>query len=305
MDVGEVVTTSLPAQLPECDNVVEMVALASPSWSTSVQAAKVFDSEVVCQQERLHRRWEDGRRGRGRCSRQASLRGWSWRRSRSWRRGRCRSRCRSWCRGRRRSRGRGRRRCRRRGRRGLDEEVAGGVEHEVGLVAGIAHVGSRQRAGARQRDREAVALDLTGVEVVVEVVGAGVGLGPRKTAQDAVGLTTVTLPVTAVAPEATPPRPATMNVAGVFAESAPLMPLLNRCREAEPESSARTWRPFRRGVVAGHVEHEIGLVAGIAHIGSRQLAEAAQGDREAVALDLTGVEVERGGVGAGNGSGPR
>src|ERR1035437_4201234 len=63
------------------------------------------------------------------------------------------------------------------------------------------------------------------LKLIVEVVGLASGSGPRYTAQEKLGLTTVTLPVTAVALAGTPGRPATWNVAGTLATSLPPRPL--------------------------------------------------------------------------------
>src|ERR1035437_7604776 len=66
------------------------------------------------------------------------------------------------------------------------------------------------------------------LKLIVDVAGAAVGIGPRKTAQPFVPLTTVTLPVTAVALPGMPPRPLTLNVSGVLAGSLLPRPLADR-----------------------------------------------------------------------------
>src|ERR1035437_4829789 len=66
------------------------------------------------------------------------------------------------------------------------------------------------------------------LKLMVEVEGLASGSGPRYTAQEKLGLTTVTLPVTAVALPGTPGRPATWTVAGVLAWTLPLQPLPSR-----------------------------------------------------------------------------
>src|SRR5664279_2466516 len=63
------------------------------------------------------------------------------------------------------------------------------------------------------------------LKLIVEVVGAASGSGPMYTAQEKLELTTVTLPVTAVALLGIPPRPVIWNVAGVLAVILPLQPL--------------------------------------------------------------------------------
>src|ERR1035437_1139784 len=72
------------------------------------------------------------------------------------------------------------------------------------------------------------------LKLIVEVDGLAVATGPRYTAQEKVGLTTVTLPVTALALLGMPPRPATWNVAGVLARSLlprPLPARVSRTRD--------------------------------------------------------------------------
>src|SRR5450759_5250527 len=77
-----------------------------------------------------------------------------------------------------------------------------------------------------------LALISPALKLIVEVVGLAIGSGPRYTAQEYVELTTVTLPVTAVAPAGMglPARVwlVTANVAGVLATSLPERPLPDR-----------------------------------------------------------------------------
>ena len=62
-------------------------------------------------------------------------------------------------------------------------------------------------------------------KLIVDGDGLTTGSGPRYTAQEFVELTTVTLPVTAVAFDGTPGRPLTWKVWGTLAWSLPLSPL--------------------------------------------------------------------------------
>src|SRR5271157_5037857 len=70
-----------------------------------------------------------------------------------------------------------------------------------------------------------LALTSPALKLSVELVGLDSGSGPTKTAQPPVESATVTLPVTAVAFDGTPPRPATPNVAGVLADRGAVRPL--------------------------------------------------------------------------------
>src|SRR6185503_20625842 len=65
-------------------------------------------------------------------------------------------------------------------------------------------------------------------KLMVEVVGLAVELGPRKPAPSMFWLVTVKLPVTATAPEGTPPRPLTWNVRGTQPTNLPDRPLAYR-----------------------------------------------------------------------------
>src|ERR1035437_707128 len=67
-------------------------------------------------------------------------------------------------------------------------------------------------------------------------------------AQALVSFTTVTLPVTAVAPAGTPPRPVTWKVAGVPAVSLALNPLPDRLSRRRTGVSGWYVAPFASGV---------------------------------------------------------
>jgi hypothetical protein len=62
----------------------------------------------------------------------------------------------------------------------------------------------------------------------VDVVGVFVAIGPRETKPALVWLTTVRLPVTAMAPAGTPPRPAMAQVRDTLAVNLPARPLATR-----------------------------------------------------------------------------
>jgi len=73
-----------------------------------------------------------------------------------------------------------------------------------------------------------LALMSPALKLIVEVDGVAVGSGPTKTAHELVSLTTVTLPVTAVAPTGAYALPMIWKETGVLAGNLPEKPLATR-----------------------------------------------------------------------------